>query len=210
MGAPSGPGSRHTCPSPEDKKHCEEALDAVLSPESHQHIPAPEPSSLRPLSPTARDEPCMEARGSLGLPLLSLTLSQASRVFTSCAFWHDRMEPARLSMTPSTESSVKKAICSGRRGAAGCAGLRSREPARVAAHPEAPGSARPPHRGLPHLQKGVPPNTYHKGERPLPGDDANEPGQCQLQTHKPRGEHREKVVMQRGPKQQPLPTARAP
>lgn len=68
----------------------------------------------------------MEARGSLGLPPLSLTLSQASRVFTSCAFWHDRMEPARLSMTPSTESSVKKAICSGRRGAAGGGALRSR------------------------------------------------------------------------------------
>lgn len=53
--------------------------------------------------------------------------------------------------------------------------------------------------------KAVPPNTYHQGERPLPGDDADEPGQCQLQTHKPRGEHRE-----RGAPSSPCPRAEPP
>lgn len=42
--------------------------------------------------------------------------------------------------------------------------------------------------------EGCPPNTYHQGERPLPGDDADQPGQCQLQVHKPRGEHGEKAL----------------
>lgn len=178
-------------------------MSLLLSLESHQHIPAPQ----LPVSP----EPHSQGQAVHGGPSpLSLTLSQASRVFTSCAFWHDRMEPARLSMTPRTDSSVKKAICSRRRGAAGCAGLRSREPAHAAAHPEARGAARPPHPGLPRLQKGVPPYTYHQGERPLPGDDANEPGQCQLQIHEPRGEHGEKGLLGSGAPSSPCPWAESP
>ena len=77
----------------------------------HHQTPAPQ----LPVSP----EPCSQGRaalscpGALRQPPTSLTLSQASRDFTSCAFWQDRMDPARLSMTPSTDSSVKKVICSG-------------------------------------------------------------------------------------------------
>lgn len=64
--------------------------------------PAPQPGTS-----------CPGARGLRGGPPAGLTLSQVSRDVTSCAFWQDRMDPARLSMTPSTDSSVKKVTCGG-------------------------------------------------------------------------------------------------
>lgn len=39
-----------------------------------------------------------------------LTCLQASRDFTCWACWHERIEPAKLSMIPNTESRVKKVI----------------------------------------------------------------------------------------------------
>lgn len=114
----NGPGSRHTSPSPGDKEHCEGPLDAVLSPKSHWHVQPPDPCSTAShvsgaLQPGTKCTRLPRHTGELQQPLASLTLSQASRDFTSCAFWQDRMDPASVSMTPSTDSSVKKVICSG-------------------------------------------------------------------------------------------------
>lgn len=85
------------------------------------------------------------------------------------------MDPARLSMTPSTDSSVKKVTCG--REERGC--QPSVEPG---GHGEPLGPSTLPSPACP------PCTTYHQREWPLPGDDANKPRQRQLRMHKPRGE----------------------
>lgn len=47
----------------------------------------------------------------LKLCVSSLTSWQPSREFTSWAFWQERMEPAKVSITHTAERSMKKVIC---------------------------------------------------------------------------------------------------
>lgn len=57
---------------------------------------------------------------------VGLTSWQSSRELTSWAFWQDRIEPARLSITHTADSSMKKVICHGRRGRDG--GIEKKKP----------------------------------------------------------------------------------